>query len=235
MATRPELAIVPLPPSVIGIEASCTRYLARQPILDCEQNTHGYELLFRSGPQNFYSACDPDAATCSTIDFSLRFGVAELTGGHFAFLNCTRNILLLDAIRVLPPERIVIELLEDVAADHQTLAACDRLHRAGYRIALDDYVPTPNTLRLLPFADMVKVDFLATGAAAQAAIAADMRRRGVRLLAEKVETPEQFDFAQNLGYHYFQGYLFGKPKILTMQDVPCSRRACAHVMSIASQ
>ena len=117
----------------------------------------------------------------------------------------------------------------------KTLAACDRLRRAGYLIALDDYVPNSDSMRLLPFADMVKVDFLATDAARQAAIAADMRRRGIRLLAEKVETREQFQYALRLGYHYFQGYFFCKPQTLTMQDIPCSKLSYVHVLSIANR
>ena len=214
---------------------SCTRYIARQPILDREQNTHGYELLFRSGPENFFIGNDPDSASCDSIDFSLLFGTTTLTFGHFAYINCTRNILLRDVITLLPRDQAVIEVLEDVPADGETLAACDRLHRAGYQIALDDYVPSPNTERLLPFADIVKVDILACDAALQASIASDMRRRGIRLVAEKVETREQFDLARRLGYHYFQGYFFCRPETLTMQDIPCSKLAYIQVLSIANR
>jgi len=137
-----------------------------------------------------------------------------------------------DVITLLPRDRVVVEILEDVVADEETIAACDRLHRAGYIIALDDYLPNADTMRLLPFADIVKVDFLATNSARQAAIAMDMRRRGIRLLAEKVETREQFDLALSLGYHYFQGYFFCKPQMLTMQDIACSQLAYVHVLSI---
>jgi EAL and modified HD-GYP domain-containing signal transduction protein len=211
------------------------RYIARQPILNRDQDTYAYELLFRSGPENFFHCDDPDLATCQTIDLSLLAGATALTGVHPAFINCTRNILLRDVITLLPRDRIVIEVLEDVAADEEVLAACDRLRRAGYLIALDDYVPGSDSIQLLPFADIVKVDFLATDAAGQAGIAADMRRRGVRLLAEKIETREQFDFAMRLGYHYFQGYFFFKPQSLTMQDIPCAKLSYLHVLSIANR
>lgn len=223
------------PPSLINVEpSSYTRYIARQPILDREQNTHGYELLFRSGPENFFRCDDPDLATCDTIDLSLLLGSSALTGGRPAFINCTRNVLLRDVITLLPRDRVVIEVLEDVPADRETIAACERLRHAGYLIALDDYIPTPDTIRLLPYADMVKVDFLATNPGLQAGIAAEMRRRGIRLLAEKVETREQFQFAKSLGYQYFQGYFFCKPQTLTMQDIPCSKLAYVHVLSIAN-
>ncbi|MGC2209486.1 MAG: EAL domain-containing protein [Candidatus Korobacteraceae bacterium] len=211
------------------------RYLARQPILDREQNTHGYELLFRSGPENLFLCDDPDAATCHAIDFSLLFGAAALTNGHIAFINCTRNILLNDVITVLPRDQVVIEVVESVLADRQVLEACERLHRAGYRIALDDYVPNPNTERLLPYADLVKVDVLATHIVGQAAIADQMRRRGIRLLAEKVESREQFHLSMSMGYQYFQGYFFCRPETVTMQEIPCSQLAYVQMLSLANQ
>ncbi len=224
------------PPTLTSVEAeSYTRYIARQPILNREQNTHGYELLFRAGPETFFRADDPDKATCHTIDFSLLFGSAALTGGHPAYINCTRNVLLRDVITLLPRDRVVVEVLEDVIADPETIAACERLRRAGYLIALDDYVPTPDSIRLLPFADMVKVDFLNTDAARQASIAADMRRRGIKLVAEKVESREQFQYALHLGYHYFQGYFFCKPQTLTLHDIPCAKLSYIHVLSIANR
>jgi EAL and modified HD-GYP domain-containing signal transduction protein len=238
VSTSPQPGTVELspPPSFVSVDAkSYTRYIARQPILDREQNTHAYELLFRSGPDNFFRCNDPDAATRNTIDFSLLIGSSALTGGHPAFINCTRNVLLQDVITLLPRDRAVIEVLEDVTADEEVLGACDRLRRGGYLIALDDYIPTPNTTRLLPLADMVKVDFLATNAARQAAIAIDMRRRGIKLLAEKVETREQFQFALQLGYHYFQGYFFCKPETITMKDIPCAKLTYIHVLNIATR
>jgi EAL and modified HD-GYP domain-containing signal transduction protein len=227
--------VLPSDASANGGVPTYTRYIARQPILDRDQNTHGYELLFRSGPDNFFHATDPDAATVSTIDFSLVSVSSALTAGLPAFINCTRNILLRDVITLLPRDRVVIEILEDMVVDDETIGACDRLRRAGYLIALDDYVPNADTMRLLPFADMVKVDFLATNVARQASIAADMRRRGIRLLAEKVETREQFDFALRIGYHYFQGYFFCKPQLMTLQDIPCSKLSYIHVLSIANR
>jgi len=211
------------------------RYIARQPILNREQNTHGYELLFRSGPENCFLGTDPDMATVSTIDFSLLSVSSALTSGLPAFINCTHNILARDLITLLPRDRVVVEVLEDVVADEEVIGACDRLRRAGYLIALDDYVPSADTMRLLPYADIVKVDFLATSAARQAAIAADMRRRGVRLVAEKIETREQFDFASQLGYHYFQGYFFCKPQMLTMHDIPCAKLTYFQVLNVANR
>src|SRR6266498_5623055 len=92
MSTSPQLTIV-VPPPIPGAEVSCTRYLARQPILDREQNTHAYELLFRSGPQNFFSACDPDAATASVIDYSLHPGFRQRSEEHTSELQSPPHLV----------------------------------------------------------------------------------------------------------------------------------------------
>ena len=136
---------------------------------------------------------------------------------------------------MLPRDQVVIEVVESVMADQEVLEACERLHRAGYRIALDDYVPNPSTQRLLAYADLVKVDVLATDVAGQAAIAAEMHRRGIRMLAEKVETREQFHLSMSMGYQYFQGYFFCRPETVTMKDIPCSQLAYMQMLSLANQ
>jgi EAL and modified HD-GYP domain-containing signal transduction protein len=115
------------------------------------------------------------------------------------------------------------------------MAACARLHRAGYRIALDDYLVDGPAAPMLAYADIVKVDFLATNVAQQARIAGEMRRRGIRLLAEKVEQREQFDLACRLGYELFQGYFFCTPQMVTMQDIPFSKLAHIQVLNTAYQ
>jgi EAL and modified HD-GYP domain-containing signal transduction protein len=222
-------------PAAFSGTAPALRYIARQPILNREQRTYGYELLSRSGPENLFRCTDPDAATIRTIDFSLLASASSLTAGLPAFINCTRNILLQDAITLLPRDRVIVEVLEDVPADPETMAACARLHRAGYRIALDDYLIDGPAAPMLAFADIVKVDFLATNVAQQARIAGEMRRRGIRLLAEKVELREQFELACRLGYELFQGYFFCTPQMVTMQEIPVSKLAHIQVLNAAYQ
>jgi len=236
VSTTPK-PVVPEPgtPAVLSAAQPPLRYIARQPILNREQGTYGYELLARCGPENLFRCIDPDAATYQTIDFSLLATASSLTAGLPAFINCTRNILLLDAITLLPRDRVIVEVLEDVPADPETMAACARLHRAGYRIALDDYLVDGPAAPMLAYADIVKVDFLATNVAQQARIAGEMRRRGIRLLAEKVEQREQFDLACRLGYELFQGYFFCTPQMVTMQDIPFSKLAHIQVLNTAYQ
>jgi EAL and modified HD-GYP domain-containing signal transduction protein len=190
-------------------------YVARQPIFDERSKIFGYELLYRSGFENQYGATDGDHASLAVLSNSaFVFGVEALTGNGRAFVNFTRSALLNDYARVLPPQRLVVEVLEDVQVDDEVRAACKRLKDDGYLIALDDFNPRGPTGALLDLADIVKIDFMAyADPSSRRMIGELLRRRGITLLAEKVETIDDVDQAREFGYTYAQGYFFARPEI----------------------
>jgi EAL and modified HD-GYP domain-containing signal transduction protein len=199
------------------------RFIARQPILDSAQNLYGYELLFRSGADIGFSDASGERAAQSTLDLSLLLGAESLTEGHRAFINFTRSTLCSGIVQALPRELVVLELLEDVPADEEIVRQCRRLKLAGYTIALDDIVSVDDRPALLELADIIKVDFLLTGERQQRALAHRFARGSVRMLAEKVETHEQFHAAKRMGYTLFQGYFFCRPETLRAQDLPSTQ------------
>jgi EAL and modified HD-GYP domain-containing signal transduction protein len=197
-------------------------FVAAQPIFDRQTRIYGHELLFRSGPENYFpQGVDPDRATSSVIStgFGL-IGLQALTGSGMAFVNVTRTLLVEDFAFILPPRRTVVEILETVEPDTDVLAACARLKRGGYLLALDDFVDKPESRELLPFADFVKVDLLHTSESARRSIAGHLRQKGIRLIAEKVETREDADAASASGYKFVQGYFFSRPVMVASKDVP---------------
>lgn len=199
-------------------------FLARQPIHDRKGKIFGYELLFRSGLDNFFDYSDPDRASSRVIANSfLLFSIEEMTGGSRAFLNFTRHVLVHDFGSVLPPDHTVVEVLENVLPDAEVVAACQRLKAQGFVLALDDFNDRPEYAPLLELVDIIKVDFLTSDAAARADYAARFIPRGIRLLAEKVETLEDYQMALDLGYHYFQGYYFSRPMIVSRKDIPTAK------------
>lgn len=187
------------------------RFVARQPILNRDQQVVGYELLSRDGIENFFRSQDADAAARSTLDSTLLMGFDVLCNGQKAFINCTRELLLKDGITLLPSGHTVVEVLESVGPDDLVVAACQRLRAAGYTIALDDYVARDPRELLIPLADILKVDFERTTTAEQAALAKRYQSPRRMMLAEKVETREQFVAAREMGHVYFQGYFFRRP------------------------
>lgn len=200
-----------------------TKFVARQPILTKEEQVFGYELLFRDGVENYFYSSDPDAASRSTLDSSLLMGLDVLCAGRRAFVNCTRDVLLKDYATLLPPQQTVVEILETVVPDPLVLSACQRLKEMGFMIALDDFAADDPREPLTDLADILKVDLRRTPPSQQEAM---IKRYGPwrrRLLAEKVETREEFEAAKKLGFVYFQGYFFRRPEVLATHEIPANR------------
>lgn len=196
-------------------------YVARQPILDSKRNVFGYELLFCSGPENFFPNVDPDMATSKLIDNSLFvMGLENLVFDKLAFINMTRSALLSDLVFLLPKENCVIEVLETVEPDDQIVSACKDFKREGYRIALDDFIHKPSFEPLLAVADFVKVDFISSKSKERQLYARHFIPRGLQMLAEKVETSEDVQEGLNAGYSLFQGYFFCKPEVVRGKTIP---------------
>ena len=184
-------------------------------------NVYGYELLFRSGLDNFFDHSDGDRATSSVIAGGLLlFGIETLTGGAKAFINFTRALFTSDYATALPRDQVVLELLENIDPDSEILDACRRVKDLKYTLALDDFVYHPKYRPLLDYADIIKVDFRLSGPDERRDLAELVRPMGIRLLAEKVETQEEFDQAKAMGYSLFQGYFFCKPLLLSRRDLP---------------
>jgi c-di-GMP-related signal transduction protein len=199
-------------------------FVARQPILDRLKKTYAYELLFRDGPVNRFTGSDPDQASRSVIDTSFfLLGIDTITGGKPAFVNFTRNALLDGYATVLPTKSLVVEVLEDVTPDLKVIEACRAIRKAGHLIALDDVVYENIPMDLLPLANIVKVDFALNNARDKRKIVELCQPLGIRLLAEKVETQEEFSGALDIGYHYFQGFFFSKPVMVSGRSIPSSK------------
>jgi c-di-GMP-related signal transduction protein len=202
---------------------SATRFVARQPILTKDEKVFGYELLFRDGVENFFCSADPEAASRSTLDTSMLMGLDVLCDGRRAFINCTHEMLLKDYVTLVPSNQTVVEILETVPPDDLVMAACQRLKEAGYMIALDDFAIDDPRAPLTEVADIIKVDLKRTTPAECAAM---IKRYGpwrCRMLAEKVETREEFVAASKAGFVYFQGYFFRRPEVLATHEVPANR------------
>jgi c-di-GMP-related signal transduction protein len=195
-------------------------FVARQPIFDERHRVFAYELLFRSGTDNFFTpGPNLDMPTSHVLSSGMFFGMATLTDSKPAFLNFTRAALVGDFAFTLAPTDVVIEVLETVEPDGQVIDACKRLKAAGYRLALDDFVNRPDYAPLVAIADFIKVDVLLTSPQERAALAHAYRTANRRMLAEKVETREAVTETTSEGYQYFQGYFFSRPVMMTSKTL----------------
>lgn len=210
--------------------AKMNLFMARQPILDTELKTWGYELLFRSGVENAFMSVenglpDGDQATMAVLDSAFFSGLSQIAAGSKVLVNFTRHLLLNGYADILPKENVIIEILEDIIPDDPVLEACYRLKNAGYTLALDDFQYSTRIEPLLSIVDIIKVDFIQSGIAERMELAHALLPLNIRLLAEKVETREEFEQARDLGYTLFQGYFFSKPQVVQGARMPESKMA----------
>jgi len=201
---------------------SVLRYLARQPIMDMHGRVHGYELLFRAGPEAVFRG-DGDYATRTMLDNTVIFGLEKLTGGVPAFVNCTQESLIENMVHVLPSGMTVLEILESLDPTPELIAACRKLKVEGFRLALDDFTWKPGFDPLVEMADYVKIDFLLTDAEERKSLIKRLRGVTVALVAEKIESQEEYKRACGEGFTLFQGYYFCRPVLLENRKIPANR------------
>ncbi len=201
-------------------------FLGRQPILDRNQEIVGYELLFRAADVDHAEFESYSHASASVIAHALSsFGIHEVLGGKFGFINVHLRVLLSEMLELLPVGQTVLELLEMIQLDEQVVERCRELKNMGFLLALDDHEFDPNNTAIYGVVDIIKIDILLTGMDALPEVARQLHKYPVKLLAEKVETVEQFQICYDLGFEFFQGYFFARPVVLKRKKIDVSSMA----------
>jgi EAL and modified HD-GYP domain-containing signal transduction protein len=198
--------------------------VARQPICRQSSSVFAYEILYRNEFLEKAAVTNADEATAGVlVKTFMEIGLERLVGKTPAFLNVTRQFLLSDYCFILPKGRVVLEVLEDIEPEDQVVRALTKLRKRGYSIALDDFCFSEDKRPLLQVADYVKIDFRAETPSTLVQQIPILKEFKVKLLAEKVETHEEFELAKALGFDYFQGYFFCRPKIVTAARIPLNK------------
>lgn len=210
-------------------------YVARQAILDRNKQLYSYELLFRDGESNAFPDISPDEATSKILtDSHLDLGLDEITGGVLAFINFHQDTLLHRFPTSLDPKNVVIEIVETVEPTAELIQACKNIKEAGYTVALDDHDFDPKWDVLLPFTDIIKVDIVECDEQALLNNIGKYRDSNVRLVAEKIETNEDFEKYFEMGFDYFQGYFFSKPEVIKQKKLPTSKLSLIELMGVSA-
>ncbi len=211
-------------------------FLARQPILDANRSIFAYELLFRDSPEGRVAVIDNGVReTAQVLENVLNnFGLSRLVGNHKAFINCSREMLLDGIFGPLDSDRFVLEILETVPAEDEVVSVIRNYHKRGFEFALDDVVFEPEVLKRIepffPYVKYVKLDLIQNTEKALAAAVPYFKKRGMVLLAEKVETEEVFKARLAEGYNLFQGYFFAKPEVVRGKRIDGSLSSILHLI-----
>lgn len=208
-------------------------FLGRQPIFGRGLEVFGYELLYRDAPgAETADFSDGDKVTSQVLSTAVaEIGLRQLVGERFAFVNFTEGFLTGRLAFPRGLDQLVVEVLEDVPVTDDVMRGLAELREQGHLIALDDFVPGGKHMRLLPHADLVKLDYRALDEQRFVQITQSLKSRGLDVVAEKLEDQEEFDFCRDLGIDYFQGYFLAKPKTIHGKAIPTNSLAVMNLMA----
>lgn len=201
--------------------------IGRQPIFDRDMNVFGYEMLYRSEKQSTHASfLDGNMATSQVmLNLFLEIGLEHIVGTAPAFINLTKEFITGEHTLPFGPEQVVLEVLEDITADTELENALIRLSNEGYSIALDDFVPGTGWDHMVQYVDFIKVEYPEIPRHELPILVERLKEFDVKLLAEKLETQEDHDHCMALGFDYFQGYFYCKPKVISSDRIPQNKLA----------
>jgi len=220
MAKYPEPVVTVKPTPDEG--ADQVRYVARQPILDAHGRVHGYELLFRDGPEGILQA-DGDLATRAILDDTVLFGLERYTNGLPGFVHCSADTLTEHLVQVLPPSMTVLVVPAHADPTPRLVEACLELKACGYRLALDDIAWHAQLQPVAEQADYIAADFSVLDSAERAHVHEQLSRIAIAKIAKKVETREDYRQAAAAGFTLFQGGYFCQPVLVKNRKAPANR------------
>ncbi|MBB1336202.1 EAL and HDOD domain-containing protein [Pseudoalteromonas sp. SR44-2] len=196
-------------------------FVARQAIFNRSKKVVAYELLFRDSPKNYFPDIAEGQATARLIvENQLNLGTRHITSGKKALINIGPESLKLDLCAFLPCQDVVIELLETIEPTDDNYELCRGLFHSNYKLALDDFVYKPQWDRFLKLVKLIKFDIAITPLSEIQPIVTKLQaHKQIKLLAEKIETQEDYELAFDMGFDYFQGYFFAKPTMIKQNDI----------------
>lgn len=196
-------------------------FVARQAIFNRRQSVVAYELLFRNSLKNCFPNIEESVATAKLIvENQLNFGTRHITCGKKALINIGPDSLKMNLCSFLPSQDVVLELLETIEPTEENYQLCKNLFQKDFTLALDDFIYDPKWDRFLKFIKLIKFDIQITPLnQIESLIERFKKHKNLKLLAEKIETLDDFKVAHAMGFDYFQGYFFAKPLLIQQKDI----------------
>ncbi|MHC1781710.1 MAG: EAL and HDOD domain-containing protein [Anaerolineaceae bacterium] len=201
--------------------------VGRQPILNRQKKTIGYELLYRALQTDTSARINDGVAATSQVfaDTMFEMGLENIVGSKLAFINFTREFFVEKSLSQLlinikgekiHPEQLVLEVLEDITLDKSLLQALLDLRAKHFVVALDDVVSFSQVAPILQtgLVNIVKIDLMGIDRLILPDLVYSIKQNGILLLAEKVESPDDFKTCMRMGFDFFQGYFFSKPETI---------------------
>jgi len=194
-------------------------FLGRQPILNKNEEIVAYDLLLQPDGHTPKGANVLQASGSVIAGVLTQFGIETLLGRGKGFIGVNEEILLSDAIELLPKEKMVLGILGTDKAKPESIQRCKELKKKGFSFALQNVSSDGSYLPWLDVIDIVKIDIKEVKGEKLWAGIQPFKKRSIQLLAEKVDRQEDYQHCRPMGFELFQGYYFARPSILTQKRV----------------
>ncbi len=212
-------------------------FIGRQPVMDAKQQIIGYEFFFRHSADAEAAVFEADIKNCASVLLSTIDQMHDewKLGEKLAFINVNGEMLASELLELMPPEKTVLEILRHVEVNAAVIARCEELKKLKYKIALDNPHLSNAPDALAKLADYIKIDFQSVDTASAIKLYRHYNDSSVKLVAEKLETYEQFKACQEIGFKCYQGYYFSKPETITAKVINPSFDSVLHILNLVSQ
>jgi EAL and modified HD-GYP domain-containing signal transduction protein len=212
-------------------------FIGRQPVMDAKQQIIGYEFFFRHNADAQTAVFEADIKNCAGVLLSTIDQMHDewKLGEKIAFINVNAEMLASELLELMPPEKTVLEILRHVVIDDAVLARCKALKELKFKIALDNPHLSNAPDALAPLADFIKIDFQSVDTASAIQLFRHYNSPTVKLVAEKLETYEQFKASQDIGFKCYQGFYFSKPETITAKVINPSFDSVLNILNLVSQ
>lgn len=208
-------------------------FVGRQPIYNRNLGIYGYELLFRSSKQNSMDKnFSGDGATSQVIiNTFIDMGIDNLVGNNMASINLTERFLIDAQSLPIPAQRVILEIHSNIPINDKTIASFADLKKLGFTLALQDIRDIPNLIPLLKMVDILQLDTKALPQEQLAHRLKAMKKLGVKVLAEKIESLDEYERYMDMGFDYFQGYFLSQPRIIKSKTLETNKLSVMNLLS----
>ncbi|GEA09200.1 diguanylate cyclase [Alteromonas sp. KUL42] len=208
-------------------------FIARQPILDAGKSVFAYELLFRDGKNGSYPIHDEKKSKYIAEQFH-PLGLDDICGEKSSFITFSSETLISRFPTTLNPDRVIVELADPTDNTVALFEACQHIKQMGFKLAIDDPMMVGTQHDIFPLIDIVKVDVSKTRFDTIEKQISRYHDANVKLVAEQVNTQDNFSICVDLGFDLFQGYFFSQPEARILRELPASKMNVVDLMGESS-
>ena len=178
-------------------------YIVRQALMDSNQKTFGYEILYADS--SFAETQTDDSTAANAIEnFLSSMNSEKFLSGKVAFLTFTQSLLEKNIPKMFETSKLVIQIEDSLITNPMSHSYITKLKQSGYKIAVIDFEFAPRFFGILDIVDYIKINFAREDPSLENLVKIGMSF-GKKVIAYNVETAEQYERAKALGCSYFQG------------------------------